>query len=131
MPGTPTHTFASETGTDTFQLREGDQIYVASVVYLTRELREMPAQKLLDQTKAGFLQLLPSSRLISSRLVKIEGFPGVTCVIQSQAQGRPEFTLKTTVVIAKGRLYSFGFSCRRDAFVEAEVDKYLATFRLI
>ena len=130
MPGVPTHSFNAETGTDTFQLREGDQLYVVSVVYLTRELREMPSQKLLDQTKAGFLRLLPNSKLVKSEAVKIQGVSGITCLIESQAPGRPEFRLKTSAVIASERLFSFGFATRKDLFVEADVDKYLATFRL-
>ncbi len=130
MPGTPTERLDPETGVQNFQLLQGDQSYVASVAYLPRELREMTPQQLLDRTRAGFLRLLPNSRLITSEPVKVGGFPGITCVIQSQAPGRAEFKLKMSAVVANGRLFSFGFISRQDAFSEAEVDKYLATFRL-
>ncbi len=130
MPGTPTHEFDAAASTDTFQVREGDQVWSASVVYLPREVREMPPQRILDQTKASFLRLFPNSRLVSSEPVKLGGFPGFKCVIQSHAQGRPEFIFKASVVVANGRMFSVGFAGRKDAFNEVEVEKYLGTFQL-
>jgi len=130
MPGTPTHQFDAGASIDNYQVRLGDKVYVASVAYLPREIREIAPERLLEQTKAGFLQLLPSSRLIQSSTFKIEGFPGITCLIESQAPGRPTFKTKTSAVLANGRMFSFGVTSRADLFVESEADKYLSTFRL-
>jgi len=129
MPGTPTESVA-ERGVHNFQLTDGDRSYVASFVDLPPELRSMTTNQILEQTREGFVRILPGSRLVSSVSAQIGGFPGITCVVEAQAPGRPAFRLKMSAVVAKARLYSFGFIARKEVFVESEVDKYLATFSL-
>jgi hypothetical protein len=93
-------------------------------------MREVPARKILEKTTSGFLQLLPGSRLVRSETKNVGGFPASVCVIQSQAPGRPEFTLKMMAVVANTRLFNVGYISPKDAFVEPDVDKYIATFKL-
>jgi hypothetical protein len=129
MPGTPTEQ-SPGAGVHNFQVTRGDQSWVASFVILTGEMKQKPAQEVLDETRSAFLSLLPSSKLLSSATWSIGGFPGVSCVIESQVAGRPSFRLKMNALVTPDRLFTFGFACRREDFVETQADRYLSTFRL-
>src|ERR1700720_4648510 len=61
LPATPTEQVDSSTGATNYQVLDGEKSFVVSVAYLTREMREVPARKILEKTTSGFLQLLPGS----------------------------------------------------------------------
>ena len=129
MPGEPSEQFDSQSGVHNFQVVQGEKSWVAGFVILAPELRRQP-ESLLDQIQAGFLRLFPESKLVSSTRTKIGGFPGITCVIEAKASGRPEFKLSMNAVATEDRIITFGFISRKDEFVESDAAKYIASFRL-
>jgi hypothetical protein len=129
MPDKPTETTSPE-GVHNFQLIAGQQSYIASYSPLPPEMRKMSKKDLLHQIAGGFLQMLPSSRMISSSPLVINGNEGISCVIESKAEGRPVFRLKFNSVVTTDRIFNYSFISPADQFDEAAVDKYLATFQL-
>jgi len=117
-------------GVHVFQFTRDQAMWVTSFIALTGDMKKKPAQEYLDELRAAFLQMLPESKLVSSASWSAGGFPGIKCVIDAHAEGQPEYRLKMTGLVTSDRLISFGYSCRKEAFVESAVDSYLATFRL-
>jgi hypothetical protein len=130
FPGTPTEQFDASSSATNYQFLDGERSFFVSVVYLDRRRRDMGPRKLLDKTKEGLLGLLPDSRLVKTEEKTIDGFPAISCFIEAQAAGGPEFKLKTSAIVASTRLFIVGYSSRKEAFVESDADKFIATFKL-
>jgi hypothetical protein len=117
-------------GVHTFEITHGAESWVVTFVVLTGDVKNNAAQEFLDETRAAVLQLLPSSKLVSSVPWNMGGHPGITCVIDSKLPGRPAFLLKMNALVTPDRVFSFSFASRKDLFVETQADAYLSTFRL-
>jgi len=131
LPAAPAEQVDPSTGSTNFQVSDGDKLYVASFANLPREvLQQMSPQQILDKTRAGILRSLPGSSIVKSENLNYGGFPATIFVIESQTPGQPDTKLKTMAIVAGSRLFSAGFMSRKDVFVEADVDKYLATLKI-
>jgi len=129
FPGTPTEQFDPSSNVTNYQFLDGENSFVVSVGYLDRGLREMAPRKLLDSTKSKFLEL-PGARIVKAEEKSMSGFPALSCVIEAQAPGRPAFKLKMLAVVANARLFNVSYISPKEIFVESDVDKFIATFKL-
>lgn len=128
LPSAPIEHVDPSTGAITLQAGNEKASYMVAAGTLPQEALSATPQQILDHYKSEFLQTVSGSRLVSSENREIGGFPAMICVFEANHPDRFEAKAKVMFVLASPRIYSVGFISRKELFVEAEVDKYLATF---
>ena len=130
LPSAPTEHVDPSTGAIISQVQDEQRSYIVGATTLPQEALAATPQQIFDQNRFHFLRTLSGSRLVRSESLEFSGFPAMICIFEANSPGRREAKAKVMFVLAAPRLYSAGFISRKEVFVEADVDKYLATFKI-
>lgn len=130
LPSAPTEQVDPSTGAVTLQVQDKQRSYVVGAGTLPQEALAAAPQQIFDHYRSDFLRTLSGSRLVGSENREFSGFPAMICLFEANEPGRFEVKAKVMFVLAGPRIYSAGFISRKEVFVEADVDKYLATFKI-
>lgn len=131
LPGTPSARVDPATGTHSFELRSGDQRTLVSWADVPKTARRQKPEQILEETRDGFLKLLPGAKLISSAPATVGGSPGMTWVLETNPENRGALRMKGAAAVSKGRVFTLGKMAGRYGFDEEAADRWMATFHIL